>query len=140
MKHYHGLESLRQPDQDRDTVHQFAQRLLSALHDCRCQIYGCIADDDRILLAELQLEPDTLHYDQFDQRIDCRVSGPIRRADCVPLTYHLFGNGFGISGRCSMIAKVCGVDLYLQRSYTGIVGDIAAQKFSIAVKPLLNLL
>jgi hypothetical protein len=73
----------------------------------------------------------------FDQRIDLIVAGPILRNDCVPLIYRLQGEQFAISGRCSMIARVCGVDLYLQRSYTGVIGDIARQKFSIALKPLL---
>ncbi len=111
--------------------------LLSDLRHCRCTIYGCIGDDDQIVLAELDLLPNGLEYEMFDQRIDLVVAGPILRADCVPLTYCLQGDQFSITGRCSMIARVCGVDLYLQRSYTGVVGDIARQKFAIPVKELL---
>jgi len=68
------------------------------------------------------------------------VSGPIIRNDCVPLTYRLQGKQFGVSGRCSLLPMVCGVDLYLQRSYTGVVGDIARQRFSFHLKPLLKLM
>jgi hypothetical protein len=110
------------------------------LQHCRCTIYGCIGDDDRIALAELDLLADSLEYEMFDQRIDFIVAGPILRADCVPLTYRLQGEQFAITGRCSMIYPVCGVDLYLQRNYTGMVGDIARQKFAISVKALLQML
>lgn len=97
-----------------------------------------MSEDPEILLATLYLLPDTLNYDSFDQRLDFIVAGPIVRNDCVPLTYRLQGHDFAISGRCSMIARVCGVDLYLQSSYTGVIGEVARQKFSIAIKPLLQ--
>nr|WP_305888612.1 hypothetical protein [Methylomonas sp. SURF-2] len=112
--------------------------LLADLNVCECRIYGCMGEDPEILLATLYLLPDTLNYDSFDQRLDFIVAGPILRNDCVPLTYRLQGRDFGISGRCSMIARVCGVDLYLQSSYTGVIGEVARQKFSIAIKPLLQ--
>ncbi|MDD2759464.1 MAG: hypothetical protein PHH11_04120 [Methylomonas sp.] len=138
MKQFHGLDILRLATDNRCDTRQLAALLLKDLQQCQCRIYGCIGDDDKILLATLSLLPDTLLYDAFDRRIDFVVVGPIIRNDCVPLTYRLQGQDFAISGRCSMIARVCGVDLYLQASYTGIVGDIARQKFSMAVKPLLK--
>lgn len=104
------------------------------LQDCVCTIYGNIDNDERVVLAQLRLLPESLLYEPFDRRVDFCVTGPILRDDCVPLTYQLQGKEFGISGRCSMIAKVCGVDLYLQKSYTGVVGDIARQAFSLPLK------
>ena len=139
MRTIHGLKKIRQLHPDSQNIQKLAEILLSDLQQCRCYIYGCIGDDEKIVLAELDLLPDTLIYDIFDQRIELCVSGSILRADCVPLTYRLQGKLFGITGRCSMIAKVCGVDLYLQRSYSGIAGDIARQKFSIKLKPLLKI-
>lgn len=119
---------------------RLAELLLTDLCQCRCSIYGTIGDDDKVLLAELELLPESLEYEMFDQRIDFIVAGPIRRNDCVPLIYRLQGELFALSGRCSMIARVCGVDLYLSRSYTGVIGDVARQKFAISLPPLLKML
>jgi hypothetical protein len=140
MKQFLGLENLVTLNHGFLSSHDFARRIVDDLEDCRCLIFGCIGDDDKILLAELSLIADSLYYDMFDQRIDFVVSGTIARNDCVPLTYCLQGGEFAISGRCSMIPRVCGVDLYLQASYTGVIGDIARQKFSIAIKPLFKML
>lgn len=139
MRRIHGLETLCQHQSGILNAQKLADLLLADLRHCRCTIYGSIGDDDDIVLAELDLLPDSLDYEMFDQRIDLVVAGPVLRNDCVPLTYCLQGVEFSISGRCSMIARVCGVDLYLQQSYTGVVGDIARQKFSIPLKPLLNM-
>ncbi|MDD4914208.1 MAG: hypothetical protein PHW13_04110 [Methylococcales bacterium] len=139
MRRTNGLEKIRQQHPGWLNAAKLAEILLADLQTCRCEIYGCMGEDDKILLAKLTLLPASLIYDNFDQRIDLRVCGPIRRADCPPLTYSLQGQCFGLTGRCSMPANVCGVDLYLAHSYTGIVGDIACQRFSIPVKPLLKL-
>lgn len=140
MKQFHGLDKLAFPHRGLLKITDVANWLLNDLQNCHCQIYGCIGDDDKILLATLNLLPDTLNYEAFDRRIDFIVAGPISRNDCVPLTYRLQGKDFAITGRCSMLPRVCGVDLYLQASYTGTIGDVARQKFAIAVKPLLKLI
>lgn len=139
MKQFHGLDKLCSSQQGWLKPRDLASALLGDLQDCQCRIFGCIDDDDRILLATLILLPESLYYDAFDQRIDFIVAGPISRNDCVPLTYRLQARAFAITGRCSMIARVCGVDLYLQRSYTGVIGDIARQKFSIDIKALIKI-
>lgn len=138
MRQLFGLENLRRRQPGRLNAQKLAELLLADLRNCRCFIYGCIGDDDRIVLAELDLIADTLSYEMFDHRIDFVVAGSILRNDCLPLTYRLQGDQFAMIGRCSMIARVCGVDLYLQRSYTGIVGDIARQKFSIPINATLS--
>jgi hypothetical protein len=139
MRRFDGLHSLRQSYSGLLQTRQLAELLMRDLANCECRIFGCIGDDEQVLLAVLALLPDSLYYDSFDQRIDLVLSGPILRNDCVPLTYRLQGTVFAVSGRCSMIARVCGVDLYLQRSYTGVVGDIARQKFSLDIKALLRM-
>ena len=138
MKQLHGLENLAQSLRKPINVSQLAQTLIDDLQQCECTIYGCIADDPYVELARLQLLPETLNYEMFDQRIDLNVAGVILRDDCVPLTYRLSGKQFAITGRCSMIARVCGVDLYLHSSYTGRVGDFARQRFSLAVPALVK--
>lgn len=140
MKQIHGLDTLIAGHQRVLTERHLARWLINDLQHCRCDIYGSLNGDDNILLARLDLLEDSLRYDDFDQRIDLIVSGPIVRNDCAPLTYRLHGHDFAISGRCSMIGKVCGVDLYLQASYTGVIGDIARHHFAIAVKPLLKII
>jgi len=139
VRQFHGLDELGRTFTGRLQVDDLANLLFDDLQDCHCDIFGCIADDDRILLAILHLLPDTLYYDKFDQRLDFTLAGPIVSNDCVPLTYHLQGKTFAMTGRCSMIARVCGVDLYLQRSYTGLIGDMARQKFSLDIKSLLKI-
>ena len=138
MKQLHGLENLAQSLRKPVNASQLAQALIDDLQQCECVIYGCIEDDPFIELARLQLLPETLNYEMFDQRIDLNVAGTILRDDCVPLTYRLSGKQFAITGRCSMIARVCGVDLYLHSSYTGLAGDFARQRFSFAVPALLK--
>lgn len=91
------------------------------------------------MLARLDLLPETLIYDAFDRRLDWSVSGPILRDDHVPLTYRMEGQVFAITGRCSVISKVCGVDLYLHRSYTCVVGDMARQRFSVSTADLADM-
>jgi len=140
MKRFYGLENLDLSHHGSLRTSTLGQWLTHDLQQCQCHIYGCIADDDTILLATLSLVPDSLVYDTFDQRLDFVVAGPILRNDCVPLTYRMQGNQFAISGRCSMISKVCGVDLYLHGSYTGSIGDEARQYFSVSIKPLLKLI
>jgi hypothetical protein len=138
MRQIYGLENLRQLHPSRLNAESLANLLLSKLQSCRCLIYGCCGEDDKFVLAQLHLLPDTLIYDRFDQRIDMVVAGPILRNDVVPLTYHLQAEQFGLTGRCSVLPKVCGVDLYLQATYTCVVGDIARQRFSISIKPVLE--
>lgn len=139
MKQFHGLPQLKQELPPGNKTTNLARILLDDLQHCHCRIYGNIADNDQILLAELNLVEGALSYDTFDQRIDLKVAGPILRNDCVPLTYRLQGKEFAISGRCSILRKICGVDLYLQTSYTGQTRDIAQQNFSIDIKALLKM-
>jgi len=138
MRQIHGLQKIHQQHPERLNAQKLAEILLLDLQQCSNSIYGCMGNDDKILLAKQHLQPETLVYDRFEQRLDLSVAGIIIRNDCVPLTYSLQGELFGITGRCSMIAKVCGVDLYLAPSYTGIIGDKASQKFSFALKSLLQ--
>lgn len=139
MKSLSGVKQLHLAVPGQLSALKLAEVLLADLASCHCRIFGCSGEDDQVLLAELPLVPDSLSYDRFDQRVDLRVAGPILRADCVPLTYRLQGRHFGMAGRCSMLPKVCGVDLFLPDSYTGRVGDMTSIKFAVPVRPLLKL-
>lgn len=138
MRQIHGLEKILEQHPERLNTPKLAEILLDDLQQCQCQIYGSQGEDKHVLLAQLHLLPETLAYQMFEQRIDLVVAGEILRGDRPPLTWRLQGRDFAATGRCSMIARVCGVDLYLQKSYTGKVGDIARQNFSFDVKALLK--
>ena len=138
MRQFYGVSALLDSSPESREPRRFAEKLLEDLQDCHCRIFGALGDDVHVLLAELTLLPGGLEYEPFDQRIDLTLAGPILRGDCVPLTYRLQGRVLAISGRCSMIPRVCGVDLYLSHTYTGRVGDITRQRFSISIKSLLQ--
>ena len=139
MKTIKGLEKICQPQIKRLTIDKLAQLAVADLADCYCLIYGENKQEQAVLLAKLDLLTESIYYDQFDKRIDLCVAGKIINTEHVPLHYCLQGQQLAIMGRCSMLPKICGVDLYLQASYTGVVGDIARQNFSIPIKPLLDL-
>ena len=138
MKQLHGLEKLKQQYPGTLNAAKLAEILLDDLRDCQCTIYGCIDDDEQIVLAKLNLLPETLNYESFDQRIDLNVAGQILRNDCVPLTYCLKGRLFSITGRCSIIARVCGVDLYMCHNYSQQIGDTVRQRFSVSIPAVLK--
>ncbi len=112
------------------TDKRLAEALLVDLEDCRLIINGSV-DEQVVRLAELTPQADGVVYEPFDKRFDLIMEGRIERDDCPPLTYCLKGKQIRITGRCSMIPKVCGVDLYLSHSYTGRKGDIVWQKMKI---------
>ena len=114
--------------------------MLKDLENCLCSIFGKTKNEVPVLLAELKIVPQSLYYEMFDQRIDFEVSGEIINHQYVPLTYVVQGKRYGFHGRCSTIPKVCGVDLYLSKSYTEQTGHKVRQKFSISVKNLVRTL
>ena len=138
MRRIHGLESLHRLCAGRINVRKLAAILLEDLQHCCFSVYGCLADGEPVLLAQLDLLPETLVYDDFDKGIRFTVAGHILRNDVVPLTYRLQGRLFAVTGRCSVLPKICGVDLYLQRNYTSVVGDNVRQNFSFPITPLLK--
>jgi len=138
MRQEHGLEALLHQESRLLSAKILSQLLLDDLQACTCKIYGKTKDEDPVLLAELNIMPDSLYYDKFDQRIDLIVMGDIINTDYVPLIYTVDGQYFSLKGRCSMIKRVCGVDLYLNKTYTGCLGDSVRQSFSVSVKKLLK--
>ncbi|MBS3963662.1 MAG: hypothetical protein KGZ80_04040 [Methylomonas sp.] len=138
MKQIHGLDTVSRSHCGLLSPPVIANLLIDDLAGGYCEIYGD-QDGQRILLTKLDLLPTTLAYDPFDRRLSWSVAGPILRNDCVPLTYKMQGKQFAITGRCSVIPKVCGVDLYLHRSYTGIIGDTVRQRFTVSTKELATL-
>lgn len=140
MRQEKGLEALSKDHIGKVTVATLSKLLLDDLKDCKCSIFGVTKNEKPVLLTTLELMTESLYYDKFDQRIDFTVAGEILENRDVPLTYKVQGNKYYFYGRCSTIARVCGVDLYLSPSYTEKIGDIARQRFSISVKKILKTL
>ena len=133
MRQIHGLKQLGRLQEGYLSVDELAVLLMKDLGNCDCLIYG----RQQQILAKLNLIADSLFYEPFDKRIDLIVEGKIIETHYPPLTYHLRGNDFSLSGRCSLLPQVCGVDLYLthyQKETTRVW-----QNFSFSVKKLYAL-
>ena len=138
MKEIQGVEELVNDNRQRLSYQILAERLLEDMRHSHFLIFGR-QHDITVVLADLPLAADALVYDAWDKRLDLMFSGVIQRDDCVPLTYRLQGQSLSVSGRCSMIPKVCGVDLYLSHSYSGREGDRVYQKFAIKLVDVMKL-
>jgi hypothetical protein len=138
MRQEQGLDVLIQNHSGRLTIRALSELLLKDLEKSCCSIFGKTKDEDIVLLAELKIVPQSLYYEMFDQRIDFTVKGEISNHQYVPLTYHVKGDKYGFYGRCSTIPKVCGVDLYLSKSYTENSDGLVRQNFSVFVKKLIK--
>lgn len=136
MREFHALEKLCANQQEFLNPDRLAQLLMADLAESQLLIYGKDLDDKPIILAILTLLPESMRYDSFDQRLDLIFTGEISTNSSPALTYCLQGREFRITGRCSSIPKVCGVDFYLSRSYTGKIADVVRQPFAISVKVL----
>jgi len=140
MRQEQGLEALVCGYTGKLTVSALSGLLLEDLKSCYCLISGNSENEQPVLLADLKIIPDSLNYDMFDQRIEFTVAGEILSDQFVPLIYTVQGDIFSFYGRCSTIAQVCGVDLYLSASYTGKKTDSVRQNFSVSVKRLFKTL
>ncbi len=137
MRKFHGLKKLCENHQSLLTKNQLAQLLIEDLQKSQMRIYGKDTEDKPILLAVLPLQFESLQYSSFEQRLDLVFIGEIVADSSLALTYCLQGLEFSVTGRCSTIPKVCGVDLYLSRSFSGKIGDTVRQPFAISLKDLI---
>lgn len=138
MRQERGLDSLTEKQRGQVTAKILSKLLLDDLENCCCKIFGKTASEEPVLLAELKIVSDSLFYEMFDQRIEFVVMGNIINDQYVPLTYQVKGKQYSFHGRCSVIPKVCGVDLYLSKTYTEKKGDKVRQRFFVSVKQLLK--
>lgn len=136
MREFHGLDKLCADQQGLLNSHKLARLLMADLAEARLLIYGKDSADNPMRLAVLTLLPETMQYENFDQRLDLVFVGEIMANATPALSYCLQGQEFSVTGRCSTISKVCGVDFYLSRSYTGKIADVVRQPFAISVKAL----
>jgi hypothetical protein len=138
MRSEKGLKKLTENYSGKLSVDILASLLLADLKVVTCFIFGNAENEEAVLLSKLKTAPDSLYYEAVEKRIDFMVTGQIMANQHTPLTYQVQGDKYCFHGRCSTIPRVCGVDLYLSRSYTEKVGDIVWQRFSIEVKELFK--
>lgn len=141
MRKYQHISLLVKQNNGVENKTEFADLLMNDLKQSSCMIYGENADEELVLLAELKTQLDTikLYSGLFQQRIEFVVEGKITNDQYPAITYSINSATFRFYGRCSTIPQVCGVDLYLDKSYTGKVGDYVKQKFIIPVSKLYRL-
>ncbi len=140
MRKYKNLELLVKFHHGDVNKTVFANLLVEDLKQSCCLIFGKTADEQTVLLAELKTQVDSLIIDSgmFSQRIEFVVEGEIVNDQYPPLTYSVNAGIFQFYGRCSAIPQICGVDLYLDKSYTEKTGDYVKQKFTIPVSRLFK--
>lgn len=135
MRKYQHLDLLLKKHNGVVNKGVFTDLLINDLKRSCCLVFGETNDEQAVLLAELKIQPDSLFLDNgiFQQRIEFFVAGKIINDQYPALTYSVNTDSFRFYGRCSTIPQICGVDLYLDKSYTGRVGDDVVQKFTIPV-------
>ncbi len=140
MRKYKNLDLLLKQHGNDVNKMQFADLLINDLKQACCLIFGETKDEQAVLLAELKIQADSLdiHTGLFQHQIEFVVEGEIVNDQYPALTYRVHGNTVEFYGRCSTIPQVCGVDLYLHKSYTAKAGDMAIQKFTIPVSKLFR--
>lgn len=140
MRKYQHLDLLINNHNETVDKAAFAALLIDDLKQSCCLIYGKTDDEQPVLLAELTTQTDSLHLHTgfLHQRIEFVVRGKIINEQYPPLTYSVKGSTCGFHGRCSTIPQICGVDLYLDKSYTEKVGDEVKQKFTMPVNKLFR--
>ena len=138
MRKYKNLEQLLKAYDSMISKQQFAILLAEDLKQACCQVFGETIDEELVLLAELKTEKDSISCSSglFQQYIEFFVVGKITSNQYPAIKYRVDTGTFQFFGRCSTIPQVCGVDLYLDKSYTEKVGDTVRQKLSVPVNQL----
>lgn len=139
MRKYQNLNVLFKHNSDTNNS-EIANLLIEDLKQACCVIFGETIDEQTVLLAKLMIQADSLHLHSrlFHHRIEFIVEGKIVNDQYPALTYTVNGATFQFQGRCSTIPQICGVDLYLDKSYTEKVGDRVQQKFNISFSKLFK--
>ncbi len=141
MRKYQHLDRLIKHNSGVGNKTEFAELVMADLKQSNCFIYGETKDEGRVQLAELKTQLETIKFYNglFQQHIEFSVEGKIINDQYPAITYQVKGAILLFYGRCSTIPQVCGVDLYLDKSYTGKVGDCVKQKLTIPVSKLYRL-
>jgi len=141
MRKYKNLGLLVKHNNGVNNKTELTDLLMDDLKEASCSIFGETVDEQAVFLAELKIKMDSLnlYHGMFHQHIEFVVEGAIINEQYPALTYTVKGDTLLFFGRCSTIPQICGVDLYLDKSYTEKKGDYVKQKFTIPVNKLFKL-
>jgi len=140
MRKYQNLELLLKNFNGELNKTVFAELLMQDLKQSHCQIFGETIDEELVLLADLKTQANSVCVKSglLQQSIEFVLVGEIINNQYPALTYRVDTGTFQFYGRCSTIPQICGVDLYLDKSYTEKVGDGVKQKLTVPINPLFK--
>jgi len=136
MREILGLEALSCSKQGILNSDVLAALMRQDLAQSHLQVFSESVDEkQRTVLANLALKGE-INYDQFSKRLEMLYLGAVLD-EAIPLTYAIKGKQLLIRGRCSVIPKVCGVDLYFSQ-YSRKSGSQARQKIIFSISDLIK--
>jgi len=115
---------------------QVAQYMQTQFKESHLLVYAEPLGEQKTLLADLTIINDQMNYDLYQQRLELVFIGTVID-EKIPLTYTIHGQDLSYLGRCSVIPKVCGVDLYFA-NYVQSKGQKIRQKIIIPIKDLVK--
>jgi len=115
-----------------EAVADFMQKQFIESH---LRVYADALDESQEnVLADLTIQESS--YDAFSQSLSWHFSGKVLQ-EAIPLTYCIKGKQLQFTGRCSVIPKVCGVDLYFS-DYQKKQDFLVRQKIHVSIKDLIK--
>lgn len=136
MRQLTGLESFFTQHQGSVTAEQVAQFMQEQFNHCQLVVYAEPLSEQKTVLARLDINKEMISYDAYAQRLEFVFIGTVDSEE-IPLTYTINGAMLNYFGRCSVLSKVCGVDLYFS-NYKRIAGSSVRQKITISIRDLVR--
>jgi len=136
MRQLTGLERFLENHTGFIKPEQVAQYMQSQFKGSHLLVYAEPLGEQKTLLADLTIINDQMGYDLYQQRLELVFIGTVID-EKIPLTYTIYGQDLSYLGRCSVIPKVCGVDLYFA-NYVQSKGQKVRQKIVISIKDLVK--
>lgn len=99
-------------------------------------VYAEPLSEQKTILAKLSFAAEMVNYDSYAQRLEFVFIGTVIDEQ-IPLTYIISGLNLTFFGRCSVLPKVCGVDLYFS-NYKRSKNFCVRQKITISIKDLVK--
>ena len=99
-------------------------------------VYAEPLSEQKTVLAILAFNPEMSAYDAYAQRLEMIFMGEVTN-ESIPLSYTIHGLDLSFYGRCSVLSKVCGVDLYFS-NYKRSQGAAVRQKITLSIKELVK--
>lgn len=136
MRQLTGLESFFIKNSGSIKAEQVAQFMQEQFRNSQLTVYAEPLSEQQTVLAKLDISKDMITYDAYAQRLEFVFIGTVKN-EKIPLTYTIKGLDLSYIGRCSVLSKVCGVDLYFS-NYQRIQNSAVRQKIIVSIKELVK--